>query len=237
MTRNGLADLEAGYAVNQLHAHVGDQLRAAHAAEHEPAAQALAGGPQPFHARFAAGPGDRTRRERSWVARLPARLAGQSPPDPDRRPLAFFRGERVRRARPDAGRLPADIANPALAAAGVSLEGSRSTPVRTRQTTPLATTIGPTRRATPSTGSWPSTARAEWVGEEFDLEQTADVWLFVDLEHPARVGSNSTIEVSAVAAIAESGRSPRPLGSPRHGRRADHAPVAPTGARASARRS
>ena len=27
VTRNGLADLEAGYAVNQLQAHVGDQLR------------------------------------------------------------------------------------------------------------------------------------------------------------------------------------------------------------------
>jgi len=91
----------------------------------------------------------------------------------------------------------------------VNLEGSRSTPVRTQQTTPLATSIRPYAPGDAFNRiHWPSTAR---VGEiqvkEFDLEQTADVWLFVDLERRVQRGSgdDSTVEVAvrAAAAIAE----------------------------------
>jgi uncharacterized protein (DUF58 family) len=91
----------------------------------------------------------------------------------------------------------------------VSLEGSRSTPVRTQQTTPLATSVRP---YAPGDGfnriHWPSTARTgEIQVKEFDLEQTADVWLFLDLQRAAQTGTgdDGTVEVGVrvAAAIAE----------------------------------
>ena len=91
----------------------------------------------------------------------------------------------------------------------MSLEGSRSTPVRTQQTTPLATSIRP---YAPGDGfnriHWPSTARTgEIQVKEFDLEQTADLWLVLDLQRDVQVGSgdDSTVEVGVrvAAAIAE----------------------------------
>ena len=91
----------------------------------------------------------------------------------------------------------------------VSLEGSRATPVRTQQTTPLATSVRP---YAPGDGfnriHWPSTARmGEIQVKEFDLEQTADVWLVLDLYRPSQVGSgdDGTVEVGVrvAAAIAE----------------------------------
>ena len=91
----------------------------------------------------------------------------------------------------------------------VSLEGSRSTPVRTQQTTPLATSIRPYAPGDAFNRiHWPSTARTgEIQVKEFDLEQTADVWLFVDLERRVQCGSgdDSSVEVAVrvAAAVAE----------------------------------
>jgi uncharacterized protein (DUF58 family) len=91
----------------------------------------------------------------------------------------------------------------------VSLEGSRSTPVRTQQTTPLATSVRP---YAPGDGfnriHWPSTARTGEIRvKEFDLEQTADVWIILDLQRAAQVGAgdDGTVEVGVrvAAAIAD----------------------------------
>ena len=106
----------------------------------------------------------------------------------------------------------------------MSLEGSRSTPVRTRQTTPLATSIRPYAPGDAFNRiHWPSTARTgEIQVKEFDLEQTADVWLFVDLERRVQAGSgdDSSVEVAVrvAAAVAERGALGEPRGGPHHDR-------------------
>ena len=70
-----------------------------------------------------------------------------------------------------------------------NLEGTHSAPERTLQTTPLATTVRPYAPGDSFNRiHWRSTARlGEIQVKEFDLEQTADVWLFVDLEPPCRL--------------------------------------------------
>ena len=65
-----------------------------------------------------------------------------------------------------------------------SLEGSHASPERTLQTTPLATTVRPYAPGDAMNRiHWQSTARhGEIQVKEFDLEQTADAWIFLDLE-------------------------------------------------------
>jgi uncharacterized protein (DUF58 family) len=81
-----------------------------------------------------------------------------------------------------------------------NLEGTHSAPERTLQTTPLATTVRPYAPGDSFNRiHWRTTARlGEIQVKEFDLEQTADVWLFVDLESAAQGGEGdiSTVEES-----------------------------------------
>jgi uncharacterized protein (DUF58 family) len=217
VTRNGLADLEAGYAVNQLQAHVGDQLRTTYTLRntsrlpklwlevHNPSTLPI---PLPGRA-ISLG----TRRERSWVARVPLVRRGHFRVDPLQirtgDPFGFFE------ANASVGHGVTLIVYPRVEPIprwrlrAVSLEGSRSTPVRTHQTTPLATSIRPYAPGDAFNRiHWPSTARTGAIQvKEFDLEQTADVWLFVDLERRVQrgQGDDSTVEVAVrvAAAIAE----------------------------------
>ena len=80
------------------------------------------------------------------------------------------------------------------------LEGTHSSPERTLQTTPLATTVRPYAPGDSFNRiHWRSTARlGEIQVKEFDLEQTADVWIFVDLESTVQRGEGdiSTVEES-----------------------------------------
>ena len=64
------------------------------------------------------------------------------------------------------------------------LEGSHAQPERTLQTTPLATTVRPWAPGDSFNRiHWKTTARhGEIQVKEFDLEQTADAWMFLDLE-------------------------------------------------------
>ena len=126
VTRNGLADLEAGYAVNQLQAHVGDQLRTTYTLRntsrlpklwlevHNPSTLPI---PLPGRA-ISLG----TRRERSWVARVPLIRRGHFRVDPLQirtgDPVRVLRGERVGRAWRDARRVPTGGIDPALAPPG-----------------------------------------------------------------------------------------------------------------------
>jgi uncharacterized protein (DUF58 family) len=88
------------------------------------------------------------------------------------------------------------------------LEGTHSAPERTLQTTPLATTVRPYAPGDSFNRiHWRSTARlGEIQVKEFDLEQTADLWLFVDMdmEVQAGYGDVSTVEegLRAAASIA-----------------------------------
>ena len=70
-----------------------------------------------------------------------------------------------------------------------SVEGAHASPERTLQTTPLATTVRPYAPGDSMNRiHWRSTARTgEIQVKEFDLEQTADAWIFLDLD--AAVGA------------------------------------------------
>lgn len=217
VTRLGLAGLEAGYAVNQLQAHVGEVLRATYTLRstsripklwlevHNPSTLPV---PLPGRA-ISLGP----HRERSWIAKVPLARRGHFRVDPLQirtgDPFGFFA------ASAHVGHGLTLVVYPRLEPIprwrlqAISLEGSRSTPVRTQQTTPLATSVRP---YAPGDGfnriHWPSTARTGEIRvKEFDLEQTADVWIILDLQRAAQVGSgdDSTVEVGVrvAAAVAE----------------------------------
>ena len=121
LVRLGLTDLEAGYAVSQLHGHVGDQHAGhLHAAQREPAPEALARGPQPDDAARGAARVGRSRlagrSERSWLIRVPLVAARPLPdraaPYPDRRPVRLLRGLGDGRPGRLGRRLPAARAHP-----------------------------------------------------------------------------------------------------------------------------
>jgi uncharacterized protein (DUF58 family) len=219
LTRLGLADLEAGYAVNQLNGHVGEQLRVTYTVRHTGRI------PKPWlevhnPTNLPSGlPGRAislgSRAERSWLVRLPLTRRGHFRIEPllirTGDPFGFFEasasvGHGVsvvvypRIERLPLWRLPA-----------ANIEGSHAMPERTLQTTPLATTVRPWAPGDSFNRiHWKSTARhGEIQVKEFDLEQTADVWIFLDLEGAvqAGVGEESTVEVAVRAAASIADRS------------------------------
>jgi uncharacterized protein (DUF58 family) len=217
VARLGLADLEAGYALNRLHAHVGEVLRATYTVRSTSRIPKLwlevrnpSTLPIPIPGRaFSLGP----RGERSWIAKVPLARRGHFRVDPVEirtgDPFGFFE------ANASVGGEQALVVYPRLEPIprwrlqAVSMDGSRSRPVRTQQATPLATSV---RAYAPGDGfnriHWPSTARTgDILVKEFDLEQTADVWIVLDLQQSVQVGSgdDGTVEVGVrvAAAIAE----------------------------------
>jgi uncharacterized protein (DUF58 family) len=90
-----------------------------------------------------------------------------------------------------------------------TVEGARSAPERSFHPTPLATTVRPYAPGDAmSRIHWRSTARhGDIQVKEFELEQTADLWLVLDLDQAwqAGRGNDSTVEVAvrAAASIAD----------------------------------
>src|SRR5947207_7963051 len=217
LTRLGLTDLEAGYAVSQLHGRVGDSLRVTYTLRnagqlpklwlevHNPtnlpsglSGRALSLGP---------------RGERSWIVKTPLTRRGHFRIEPLQirtgDPFGLFEASAAvgqglslvvypRIERLPLWRLPA-----------ANIEGSHAAPERTLQTTPLATTVRPYAPGDSFNRiHWKSTARhGDIQVKEFDLEQTSDVWIFLDLDRRAHagVGDESTLEVGvrAAASIAD----------------------------------
>ena len=115
LTRLGLSDLEAGYAVSQLSGHVGDKLRVTYTLRNTGRI------PKPWLEIYnpTTLPGGlpgralslRGRQERSWLVRAPLVAARPLPDraadDPHRRPVRVLRGVGGRRPGRDARRLPA----------------------------------------------------------------------------------------------------------------------------------
>ena len=191
LTRLGLADLEAGYAVSQLTGHVGDKLQVTYTLRntsrlpkpwleiHNPTT--LPGG-LPGRA-ITLG----SRSERSWLVRAPLVRRGHFRIEPLQirtgDPFGFFE------ASASVGQGIAVVVYPRveklplwrLPAAGI--EGSHAAPERTLQATPLATTVRPYAPGDAFNRiHWRSTARhGEIQVKEFELEQTADAWIFLDL--------------------------------------------------------
>jgi uncharacterized protein (DUF58 family) len=218
MTRFGLADLEAGYVLDRHHAHVGEELAVTYTVRNtsrlpKPWLELYSTSdlPMPLPGRaLVLGP----RSERSWVARVPLVRRGHFTVEQlvvrTGDPFGFFEsvagvGEpQSVIVYPPIEPLPGWRLPPAM------LEGAQANPERTAQITPHVTTI---RQYVPGDAynriHWRSSARhGDLQVKEFDLEQTADVWLFLDLE--ARVhaadGDESTIEYAVRAAAAMASR-------------------------------
>jgi uncharacterized protein (DUF58 family) len=217
LTRLGLAELEAGYSVSQLHGHVGDQLRVTYTLRnssrlpkfwleiHNPTS--LPGG-LPGRAISLGGSS-----ERSWLVRTPLTRRGHFRVEPLRirtgDPFGFFE------ASASVGQGIAVVVYPRLEPLPLwrlppaNLEGSHAAPERTLQTTPLATTVRPWAPGDSFNRiHWKTTARhGEIQVKEFDLEQTADAWIVLDLERSVQAGrgDESTIEagVRVAAAVAD----------------------------------
>lgn len=217
ITRLGLSDLEAGYAVSQLTGHVGDRIRVTYTLRntsripkpwleiHNPTT--LPGG-LPGRAIPLGG-----RAERSWLVRVPLARRGHFRIEPLQirtgDPFGFFEASAA------VGQGVAVVVYPRierlplwrLPAAGI--EGSHASPERTLQTTPLATTVRPWAPGDSFNRiSWKATARhGEIQVKEFELEQTADAWIVLDLERSIQAGrgDESTVEaaVRAAASIAD----------------------------------
>jgi uncharacterized protein (DUF58 family) len=217
VTRFGLTDLEAGYAVNQLQAHVGEVLRATYTLRstsripklwlevHNPTTL-----PVPLPGRvISLGPHG----ERSWIAKVPLGRRGHFRVDPLQirtgDPFGFFEASATVGHGLTLVVYPRVEPIPRWRLQAVSLEGSRSTPVRTQQQTPLATSVRPYAPGDSFNRiHWPSTARTgEIQVKEFDLEQTADVWIVLDLHRTTQVGDGDDgsleVGVRVAAAVAE----------------------------------
>ncbi len=217
LTRLALVNLEAGYAVSQLYGHVGDQMRVTYTLRntgllpkpwlevHNPttlpgglAGRAIALG---------------SHGERSWQVRVPLTRRGAFRIDPlDVRsgdPFGFFEASAAVGQGVSLIVYPRVEALPHWRLPTAMVEGSHAQPERTLQTTPLATTVRPWAPGDSFNRiHWRSTARfGEIQVKEFDLEQTADAWIFLDLEEyvQAGIGDESTVEVGvrAAASIAD----------------------------------
>lgn len=208
LTRFGLADLEAGYRVDHRQGHVGEDMRTTYSISNSSSM------PKPWLEVY--NPTDlpvplpgralglRSRAQRSWVAIVPLTRRGTFRIEPmvvrTGDPFGFFE------AAATVGRptiitvFPRVVPLPRWRLPNAYLEGSHSAPERSLQTTPLATTVRPYAPGDSFNRiHWRSTARlGEIQVKEFDLEQTADLWLFVDLEAKVHTGEGdvSTVEES-----------------------------------------
>jgi uncharacterized protein (DUF58 family) len=217
LTRLGLSDLEAGYAVSQLNGYVGDRLQVTYTLRntsrvpkfwleiHNPTS--LPGG-LPGRALSLGGSS-----ERSWRVRTPLLRRGHFRIEPLQirtgDPFGFFEASATVGQGVTLVVYPRLEPIPLWKLPASNIEGSHSLPERTLQTTPLATTIRPWAPGDSFNRiHWKSTARTgEIQVKEFDLEQTADAWIVLDLErgiHTGR-GDESSIEaaVRVAAAVAD----------------------------------
>jgi uncharacterized protein (DUF58 family) len=215
VTRFGLSDLEAGYVLDKGHAHVGDSLRATYTLRntsrlpklwlevHNPSTL-----PTPLPGRALAL---QSRAERSWIARVPLLRRGHFRVDPmtirTGDPFGFFESYATVGSGATVIVYPRLEPLPRWRVPPAYIEGSQASPERTLQTTPLVTSVRP---YVPGDDykkiHWKSSARQmELQVKEFDLEQTADVAVFLDLDRRVQTGEGdeSTVEagVRVVAAI------------------------------------
>jgi len=221
VTRVGLSNLEAGFTLDRGQAHVGETLAATYTLRntsrlpklwleiHNPSTLPL---PIPGRA-VALGP----RQERSWVARVELDRRGLYRIDPmvvrTGDPLGLFESYATVGAGAGVVVYPAVEALPHWRLPPAVIEGANVRPQRTLQSTPLVTSIRPY-----VTGDafnhihWKSSARQQELQvKEFALEQTADVWLFLDLDRAVHTGgdADATIETAASACASLAARAIR----------------------------
>ncbi len=239
LVRLGLTDLEAGYAVNQLSGHVGDRLRITYTVRstsrlpkpwleiHNPTS--LPAG-LPGRAFGLSG-----RTERSWAVRTPLTRRGHFRIEPLQirtgDPFGLFQSSAAVGAGATAVVYPRVEPLPLWVLPPANVDGSRAAPERTLQTSPLATTVRPWAPGDAFNRiHWKSTARhGEIHVKEFDLEQTADAWIVLDLERTGQLGrgDESTVEVAVrvAASVADKAlRENRSVGITVNAHRLGHVP-------------
>jgi uncharacterized protein (DUF58 family) len=214
--RLGLTDLEAGYAVSQLSGHVGDQMRVTYTLRngsripklwlevHNPTTL-----PNSLPGRAISLGG---RSERSWLVRVPLARRGHFRIEPlhirTGDPFGFFEASATVGQGVSVIVYPRMEPLPAWRLPAASLEGSHASPERTLQTTPLASTVRPYAPGDSMNRiHWRSTARlGEIQVKEFELEQTADAWIILDLQRSVQAGrgegSTTEVAIEAAASIA-----------------------------------
>ncbi len=214
VTRLGLADLEAGYVLGQLHGSVGEQLRVTYTLRNASLLPKLwleveqaSTLPIPLPGRaLALSP----RAERTWITRVPLTRRGHYRIDPLQirtgDPFGLFE------ASAGVGRGATLVVYPRVEplpfwrVPATSLEGTHASRERTFQTTPLVTSVRPYAPGDAYNRiHWPTTARQqELYVREFDLEQAADVWIFLDLDPAVQAGrgDESTLEAAVRVAAA-----------------------------------
>jgi uncharacterized protein (DUF58 family) len=214
LTRLGLADLEAGYAVSQLSGHVGDRIRVTYTLRntsripkpwlevHNPTS--LPAG-LPGRALSLSG-----RTERSWLIKSMLTKRGHFRIEPLQirtgDPFGFFESSASVGSGINVTVYPRLEPIPLWRLPASNLDGSHAMRERTLQSTPLATTVRPWAPGDAFNRiHWKSTARhGDIQVKEFDLEQTADAWVLLDLDRAVQVGTDdqSTVEVAVRAAAA-----------------------------------
>ncbi|HTK45216.1 MAG TPA: DUF58 domain-containing protein [Patescibacteria group bacterium] len=214
LTRLGLADLEAGYAVNQLSGHVGDRIRVTYTLRNTsriPKPWLEVHNPTSLPAGLpgrAISLGGQT--ERSWLIRTPLTRRGHFRIEPLQirtgDPFGFFESSASVGSGINVTVYPRLEPIPLWRLPAANLDGSQAMRERTLQATPLATTVRPWAPGDAFNRiHWKSTARhGDIQVKEFDLEQTADCWIVLDLERSIQRGSGdeSTVEVAVRAAAA-----------------------------------
>ena len=217
LTRLGLADLEAGYAVSQLSSHVGERLRVTYTLRNTsrvPKPWLEVHNPTSIPAGLpgrALGLGGTA--ERSWLVRTPLTRRGHFRVEPLQirtgDPFGFFESAATVGNGVTVVVYPRLEPLPQWRLPAANLDGSHAMRERTLQTTPLATTVRPYAPGDAFNRiHWRSTARhGDIQVKEFDLEQTADAWIVLDLDRSVQVGQGdeSTIEssVRVAAAVAD----------------------------------
>jgi uncharacterized protein (DUF58 family) len=217
LTRLGLSDLEAGYALSQLSAHVGDRLRVTYTLRNTGRL------PKPWLEVFNPStlPGGLPGRaiilgahtERSWLVRVPLERRGHFRVEALQirtgDPFGFFEATATVGQGASVVVYPRIDPLPLWRLPHAGIEGAHASAERTLQTTPLATTVRPWAPGDSMNRiHWRTTARyGEIQVKEFDLEQTADAWLFLDLESIAQAGwgDDSTTEsaIRVAASVAD----------------------------------
>ena len=214
VTRFGLADLEAGYALDRVTAAVGETLRVTYTVRnagrfpklwlelHNPTTLPV---PLPGRA-LALGP----HAERAWAARVPLSARGHFRVDPlvirTGDPFGLFEASATVGTGTAVTVYPRVEPLPRWRLPASTLEGSSSTPERTLQTTPLVTSVRPYAPGDAYNRiHWKSTARqGELQVKEFDLEQTADLWIVLDLDRHVQTGAGDESTLESAVRVAAS---------------------------------
>jgi uncharacterized protein (DUF58 family) len=217
LARRGLTSLEAGSWLDRQHATVGDTLTVTYTL------RSSARLPKPWLETHSPStlpvsiPGRvislRPHTSRTWAARVPLTHRGQYRVDPmvvrTGDPFGLF--ESVASVGPGAAVLvyPTVQPLPGWQLPTAAIEGASARAEHGPHLTPLVTSVRP---YTPGDAfnriHWRSSARhQELQVKEFDIEPTADLWVFVDLDRAVHTGSgeSATIESTVETAAALAG--------------------------------